>query len=251
MSSNLNLDEIFNEVSLLTEDKIELFITTCSLSQFNVEQVEQIYLAIKEDLDVSVINNCYLTPFVMNVSRELLNLGYRSEHLKTLYTYDKEVVDRVIRFYLNGINIIPLMELEDSGWYIDFLLRCCEERFNLDVLKNKGLSYSNIYNLANCIVLGYDVEKLLEDLNLIELTSTQIIRYFVKPKEVNNVYVVESYGCMIHGDDLSYSIIAPNERDAKLISCINGEFNAFDAECKEYKVDGSYLNIIHTETERH
>lgn len=245
---SISLDDVFDRVEMLSEEKIQIFISIASSSNFSTEQLEQIYLCLEEGLDATVLNNNSLSLYHMEFIRESLKSGNNSENIRYLYTYDKETVERVINFYRNGIDVIPLIELEDSQWYIDLVLECVSNRFDVSILSGKKLSYSNIYNLCNCIILGYDVCSFLnayED-RLDSVTPRQIIEYFINSDLECNVYLVERVRNLEDGDDLMYSIIAPSEKDAKLISCINGTFDAFSIRCEEFKVNSSNLGIIHS-----
>ena len=232
-----SLDEIFEDIKSFPESEIEFFLNALEKDSYSNEQVEQIYLSLKEGTDVTVIANPSLTVYEMEVARSLLSSGHSSECVRNLFTYDEDLVQRVISFYTMGHDIIDLIVVEHSNWFLEFLLYCVTNRVNLEILKNRDLDYNLIYYLANCIYLGYDVNLLLETYKgkLNELNRTKILDFYLDTSSPNKVYYVKRI-MNLYEDDANDScvVIAPSLKDSRLVACLLCYIDSFNSKSKEY-----------------
>lgn len=195
---------------------------------------------------INQIDLVNLSSFEYEMLGELLSTNHDIECVCTLYSYSKDILNNVLSFCCMGYDIINLVLIEDSDWYVNFLLECLSNRIDLNCLLDKNLDYSQVYNLACCLCLGYNVKSLLEnkEIDLKKVNKQFIINYFVNSGK-NNVYVVELIDDYVINEDESYTVISPSIRDAKLISCIEGLFNPFHIKVKCYDLTSINPSIIH------
>lgn len=245
---SMKLDELFEKVKSLPSDKISTFLDYAETNCFPSGQLEQIYFCLEENLDYSVLINSDLSVYEMEMARLLLRTNHDLECIRCLFTYEKRLRDLVLSFYRMGHDIINLIELEDSNWYLELLIECVQNKISLDCLNNKGLDYSMIYNLSMCLALRYDVESFLSyyegDFNRIR--RKEIVDYFISkdsPSKVFNINRIKNFDedCIT-----KCTVVAPSMRDAKLISCLFGSMEPFSIECEPVDLENGYYGVIHS-----
>ena len=185
---------------------------------------------------------------------KLIERGYEDYNIECLYSHDLELVNAVKSYYNIGYDLIPLIEVGDSPWYIKFLLDCVVNRIDVVRLSSMNLSIGNIYNLGCCMVFGYDINPILVRDDLTNLTRKDIVdECLSQERSLGNVdcslYLVEggSSNCEEGDDDVvfkSHCILSPSIRFAKLLASVSGSMNPFD--CLVKLIDINEPSIIHS-----
>ena len=156
--------------------------------------------------------------------QELLDSNHSEECIENLYSYDLSLVESVMSYYRIGYDIVPLILLGDSDWYLKFLLDCVLHRVDLKKLVNSEikLSYAQVYNLLNAMCLGYDIDSLLSDPTptLKDVLDECLNQEKGFGNNSNSVFLVE--GENEEGELISNTIVAPSIRYSKLLSCLEG-----------------------------
>lgn len=247
----MSLDKIFDELLTLEDEKINLFLNTVEGRDFTESQMEQIYLCVKDGNDLSVIDNELMTSYEMEVARLLMKKKHDSECIKNLFTYDEDLVKRVLTFYNMGHRIVDFILIEKCDWFVEFLIHCVMRKINLEILRNKGLEYDQVYWLANCICLGYDVNGLLEAYkdDLESINKRAILEYFIGSCKKNKVYLVSRIEALYEDDvNESCTVMAPSSKDARLIASLKCYMDSFNTKTKEFDPNSCEYGVIQIKT---
>lgn len=176
--------------------------------------------------------------------QELLDSNHSEECIENLYSYDLSLVESVMSYYRIGYDIVPLILLGDSDWYLKFLLDCVLHRVDLKKLIGPDikLSYAQVYNLLNAMCLGYDVDSLLSDPTptLKDVLDECLNQEKGFGNNSNSVFLVE--GENEEGELIANTIVAPSIRYSKILGCLEGGLDVFT--CKSKLVDLNQCGIV-------
>lgn len=243
----MNIDEIYELSSKFDNDKIDLFVRMIAYNNFNEREIELIYWLMEKDEDPRIL---FVPRFKNLESRcidfisELIKTNHDIENVKNLFSYSPSIIDRVISYYELGHDLVPLIDIEYSNWYVEFLMQCLYNNIDITVLCGKVFSYDQIYNLSVCMSLLFNVGELIGNPSL---TKEGIINYYVGEEQSNKIFIVE--GCVYGNSSKLESCVvkAPSPRLANLVACLNSELNPFEVFNKEIDLDG--CGLIYTTIE--
>lgn len=234
----MTIDEIYELSSKFDYKKLDLFIRMIAHSNFNEREIEVLYWFMEKDLNPSILlapRFKGLEDKYLNFISELIKTDHDLDNIVNLFSYSPKIMDKVISYYNSGYDLVPLIDIEYSDWYVDFLMECLYNNVNVLKLSNRGFSYDRIYNLSVCMSLALNVDELIERPNL---TKREIINYFIEDKPSDRLFSVEGT-TLDKPNKLETCIVkAPNPRMANLVACLNSELNSFHIINKELKLDG-------------
>lgn len=235
---SLSLEEIFELASNLEEERLSLFVSVMAHNEFNSKQAEIIYKLIDKGLDPSnLITKEFLalSDLHLDFIVRLVESNHTLANIENLITYGGRVIDKIIGYYDLGYDLVPFLDIEYSPWYVEFLMKCLYA--NVDVLKllGKGFSYNQVYNLSACLCLGLNIDDLLF---ISDIRKKDILDYFMDELDSSRIFVLEGF-TLEDDSELEHCVVkAPNPRMAKLIACLDSEFDVFTLSVREVNLDG-------------
>lgn len=234
---SLSLDQIFELASNLEEERLSLFVSLVAHNEFNPKQTEIIYKLIEKGSNpTELVSKEFLAlkdehlDFII----ELVESNHHLENILNLISYGDRVISKILDYYTFGCDLVPLLDIENANWYVEFLLKCLYANINVLKLFDKGFHYNQIYDLSVCMCLGLDIN----DLTFVsDVTKQDILDYFIGNLFSNRIFVVEGF-TLENPSKLEHCVVkAPNPRMAKLISCLYSEFDVFTLGIREVNLD--------------
>lgn len=234
----MTIDEIYGLASNLNPSSLDLFVRMVAYNDFNEKEIEVLYRLIEKNEDPRFL----MAPRFKNLPDshlgfmiEIIKTSHDVYNIKNLFSYSPSMRDKIISYYELGYDLIPLIDIENSNWYLEFLMECLYNNVDVTKLSYKGLSYDQIYNLAVCMALSLNVSELVDNPSI---TKRGIIDYYVGDKESNRIFIVEGLTDEASDELESCVVKAPNPRLANLIACLNSELNPFRIFNKEINLEG-------------